>query len=179
MNITRKQIEEWIGESSDLRASRVFGQAKNHHATVFGELTEAVQAVLRGAPDEFVQTYSRYDGWEALEQDKGVRHKSLAYRLHPDCKLVEDEKWVDKKLIIDSEGWYRLESDELMYALQGREDFVCIKVKDKAGNVLYLSSWSPTARWAYKTLEDLLGRVFPVSPHGKLTPTHVVFEGGA
>jgi hypothetical protein len=96
MDILRSDVIKWAdlkpGDTNTVEdyAFLVFEFAKNPNATVFGELSPAVQAVLTNAPNECVQMFFGSDGWKQTNERIWNAH---AYRLHPDCVLVEDQRY--------------------------------------------------------------------------------------
>jgi len=177
MKIKRSDVAAWLDVQPD-QVDMMFEDARNEHATVFGELSPAVQAVLKNAPNKCVQIYARE--WLPLNSDI-LGH--LAYRLDPACVLVEDSRWVEKD-VQEANKEYRVVVDGFPLALTfvpTRTGYVCVKVRDADDLEWYVESW--TGRYAtcatFESIEELVeGPVSIKATRQTLIPVAVVFERG-
>jgi hypothetical protein len=193
MEIKRSDVERWVRgdrlggvDVSNIDCADIIARAKNPNATVFGELPESVQSVLKNAPNWRVQMYTGDGHWQGAKGGDPI-DPDHAYRLHHDCTLVKAEKWVEcevSKADVPGRAWWRLFDDGFEMTLRevsDYEDFVCIKVVDADGATGYIPSWFGPHCFLNmgRTVEELIGTGGGVTVTRPLTPTHVVFKGGA
>ncbi len=124
----------------------------------------------------------RWDGRKWILMERGRLRGWMAYRLHHDCVVVDDttEKWIECEVIHRSQYFTKDQKARwwLLVDVCDHEDFVCVRVTDEAGGTWYLDHWSPYSRWTCASIEELVSRSAGDTPRGRLTPTHVIFEGG-
>ncbi len=123
--------------------------------------------------------------WYVIQPYPCLPSPHVAYRLHPDCVVVDDtaEKWIEHEVGVAHSGHYFVKGTPTDRWRIGKavdhRDFVCIAAIDEAGDTWYLDRWSPYPLWASNSIEDLVSRLGNRgNPQGRLTPTHVIFEGG-
>ena len=197
MQIKRSDVAKWgktawsyenlpVADPPDDAIAELFQQAKNQRATVFGELSPAVQAVLKNAVGEGrVQRFSGIE-WECAD-DAVTLIESWAYRIHPDCQLVDDSRWVewgvcqqDGQHLVKEKPEYA--SGRPLFAASSMTGYVCIKVRDATDDEFYLASWDGPYGHdiTFNSVDDLVdGKNYIDGGATPLTPVAVVFEGGA
>ena len=148
----------------------------------------AVAAILQNAPSECVQVWDGFDWHGGVANTPGSRAKELAYRLHPDCELVDDtvSEWEFVNAYQGNMGYWKLDRDIYLSGLSeaaNYEGYICTEVEDAEGRVLYVSHWAGPygVSMLFAKVEHVVQNIIALG--GKavwpLTPTRVVFKKGA